>query len=596
MILRSSTAFKSLPPIESLELPDFVVLSGINGSGKSQLLEAIAGQIIKIFIHGRPVESSDGSNKIIKLVTHDTFTPNSAGTISYENILGMNHNLLHNLNVYRSNKKIGNVANFASSFPGLAPIIEKIARTAGKEVDELSDYDITFYYPIEGDLSGDIFTHNLTTLFKRYQVKKYLNEFNVFRQQRGLPVDFLTDEEFERINGLPPWELVNQILLEAKIGYRVTTPEAQIPEAPFQAQLVNELSGAEIDFTDLSSGEKVIMSLALSLYNSQFDLELPRVLLMDEPDAHLHPSMTKQFLEVIQNVFVTGKKIAVFMTTHSPSTVALAPDDSLFIMNKTTPRISKATKDQALRVLTAGVPTLSINYENRRQVFVESRYDVLFYEKIYERLKDKLVPEISISFISSGSGGKGNCDEVKEVVNKLAGYGNRSVYGIIDWDEKNKGNEFVKVLGGGNRYSIENYIFDPVLIAAFLLREKLIDRSSLGLNSKEKYTDFNKLDDAKLQMIADYVVDQVRTKAGNPTDGDILECEYVEGQKIRLPKWFLTIQGHLLESYIKEIWRPLNKYTREGELKIEIIEKVIDDLPELIPKEILLTLSSIQDQ
>jgi hypothetical protein len=57
----------------------------------------------------------------------------------------------------------------------------------------------------------------------------------------------------------------------------------------------------------------------------------------------------------------------------------------------------------------------------------------------------------------------------------------------------------------------------------------------------------------------------------------------------------LTIKGHLLEDHIKEIWRQLNRYTREGELKSEVIDKVIDDLPELIPKDILLTLSGIQN-
>src|SRR5207247_9494265 len=121
------------------------------------------------------------------------------------------------------------------------------------------------------------------------------------------------------------------------------------------------------------------MSLALSLYNSNFDIEFPKIRLMNEPDAHLHHSMTRKFLDVIQNVFVNEKGVKVIMTTHSPSTVALAPEESIFLMNKTTPRIAKANKDEALRILTSGVPTLSINYENRRQVFVESKYDVEFY-------------------------------------------------------------------------------------------------------------------------------------------------------------------------------------------------------------------------
>ena len=105
----------------------------------------------------------------------------------------------------------------------------------------------------------------------------------------------------------------------------------------------------------------------------------------------------------------------------------------------------KTTKDKALKILTFGVPSLSITYENRRQVFVESKNDVTFYERIYEKLRDKLVDEISINFISSGISGQGNCNQVKEVVNQLTKYGNNFIYGIIDWDLKNNGNDLLKI-------------------------------------------------------------------------------------------------------------------------------------------------------
>src|SRR5690606_21408835 len=140
---------------------------------------------------------------------------------------------------------------------------------------------------------------------------------------------------------------------------------------PFELKLINTFNQSEVKFSDLSSGEKVLMSLALALYNSKFDIEFPRVLLMDEPDASLHPTMSKQFLEIIENVFVKEKGVKVIITTHSPSTVALAKEEDLFVVNKTGVRIEKTTKDKALKILTSGVPSFSVNYENRRQVFVE---------------------------------------------------------------------------------------------------------------------------------------------------------------------------------------------------------------------------------
>ncbi len=92
----------------------------------------------------------------------------------------------------------------------------------------------------------------------------------------------------------------------------------------------NTFNKSEVKFSELSSWEKVLNLLTLALYNSQFDIEFPKVLLMDEPDASLHPTMSKQFLEVIQKVFVEEKGVKVIITTHSPSTVALASEENLF--------------------------------------------------------------------------------------------------------------------------------------------------------------------------------------------------------------------------------------------------------------------------
>ena len=313
---------------------------------------------------------------------------------------------------------------------------------------------------------------------------------------------------------------------------------------------------------------------------------------MDEPDASLHPSMSKQFLDVIERVFVKDKGVKVIVTTHSPSTVALCNETNLFVMNKLGQRVEKNTKDKALKILTAGVPSLSINYENRRQVFVESKYDVFFYDKVYDKLRGKLENDISLNFISSGVGGSGNCDQVKEIVDKLSGFGNSSVFGIIDWDNKNIASGFVKVLGEGKRYSIENYIFDPVIISALLLREKIVSREDLGLKNNENYSDFKNLSVSELQFIADFLTLKLASEI-KPTDTTKDKSKYLNGIELELPKWYLFHQGHKLEIYLKKVFPSLNKY-RDGALKSEIISKIMDDIPELIPYDIFDLLKNIQ--
>ncbi len=344
------------------------------------------------------------------------------------------------------------------------------------------------------------------------------------------------------------------------------------------------------------------MSLALALYNSNFDIEFPKILLMDEPDASLHPSMSKKFLDIIQNVFVKEKKVKVILTTHSPSTVALAPEDSIYIVSKTGIRIEKVNKDKALKILTAGVPSFSVNYENRRQVFVESSNDVNYYEKLYQQLTNYLIPEISLSFISSGesrtdkNGVKiSNCGQVINIAKILKNAGNNFILGIIDWDNRNITTKFVKVLGNGNRYSIENYILDPLLIAALILREKIVSKEELGLNPNETYINLKNFDNEKLQFIADYVIKKVATVV-SIKETKFNTCKLINGKEIKIPFWYLHHQGHTLEEQILKTFPQLNeiKKGKEDALKIEILSKVTEDIADILSIDLLEILKCVQ--
>lgn len=367
----------------------------------------------------------------------------------------------------------------------------------------------------------------------------------------------------------------------------------------YEPILIDQTKGTQVKFADLSSGERILMSFALCLYYAEDHRQIvdyPKVLLFDEIDAPLHPSMTQSLLRTIQEVLVEKNNIKVIMTTHSPSTVALAPEEAIYVMSKTDrQRLLKTTKDKALSLLTTGVPTLSINYENRRQVFVESEYDVQFYEQIYDKLRNNLIPEISLNFISSGVGGQGSCEQVREVVNQLHRKGNRTVYGIIDWDLRNVESEHVKILGAGKRYSIENYIFDPLLLACFLLREKWIDRSVLELKDDETFIHICSFSSDRLQKIADSILNKIVSYISSPTRQDKEQCMYVCGQIVELPQWFLQTQGHRLEDAVKEAFKELRRFRQQADLKKEILRKVVDDTPILLSKDFIDLFKSIQN-
>jgi len=340
------------------------------------------------------------------------------------------------------------------------------------------------------------------------------------------------------------------------------------------------------------------MCLLLALYNSnsRYSIFFPKLLLLDEPDASLHPSMTKQFLEIIQKVFVEIKNGNVIITTHSPSTVALSPEDSIFIMNKTGVKIGKISKDKAIKALLSGVNSISINYENRRQVFVESKNDVYFYEKVYENLKSKLIQEISIHFISTGKNEDGNCDQVKNIVKSLRDAGNNAVYGIIDWDLKNNGNDFVLVNGIYERYNIENYIFDPIFFIAFLIRNKIDTYNILQLTEDEKkFLNFKYINVNRFQIIINNLLNYIKPNFGNNLSKENKKIKLLNEYEINLPLWYLETNGHEIEEKLKNIFNPLKRFQKSGDLKKEIICNVIDELYEFLPLNFLNIFKKIQE-
>src|SRR5262249_3129526 len=148
--------------------------------------------------------------------------------------------------------------------------------------------------------------------------------------------------------GEPPWRRLNEILQAAGLPFYVREPPelAHVswlkPPPPFQAELVDRERDKVVTLDHLSAGEKVIVATAFLHYNAEHTGQHPRLLLLDEPDAHLHPQLTRSFLNVLRQVFVEKRGVRIIMTTHSATTVALTPEECLFEMRRTeSPRIEK---------------------------------------------------------------------------------------------------------------------------------------------------------------------------------------------------------------------------------------------------------------
>ena len=339
------------------------------------------------------------------------------------------------------------------------------------------------------------------------------------------------------------------------------------------------------------------MALAMSLYGTvetRHRIALPKVMLLDELEAPLHPAMVSTYLRTVEDVLVANR-VKVILTTHSPATVALCRESSIWQMNKTEPRLERVSIRRALSLLTVGVAALSVRFEDRRQVFVESGYDADTYKVIYERLQSQLDLDFNLEFVrASASKNEGGSSIVRTMVNQARGAGVDTAFGLIDWDTTNEpsADGAIVVLGQGRRYTIENYVFDPLLVAALLVREKQEHRIP-GLPERltrpGTWRGLDRYSSEDLQQIADVTLALLNP----PEASNRIESKLVGGASIELPVWFCELPGHRLFGLWLEKIPYLNAFHGEEELKRTIVRRVIADVPELLSVDLLEIFASL---
>ncbi|MEM7611099.1 MAG: AAA family ATPase [Pseudomonadota bacterium] len=639
-----SEKYKSIDSLEPVELPKFTVLTGKNGSGKTHLLEAINGGQIRT-----PVAVPGQAVPQIRLYNWQNLIPNDEGAID-RNQINQERTRHWDLLSPHTQQADSQIENFLAQNPELraeigpsirrsllypnatrrrlseenAPLFDQLQQiassqsqnainlagrrdpnvnrllTAMQEISKkplvlLNRKDFGRYFPF-GWTYIDPFQQSFGRLFASYEKTKEDNEFLQFRKkEKGHDVEPLTDEEFLKEHGAPPWEFVNDVLQRAGLGFQITTPDLYDETSNYVPRLIHPRTNDELAFADLSSGERVILSFALCLYYSTDSRQLiqyPKLLLFDEIDATLHPSMVQSVLGIINDVLVVEKDIPVILTTHSPSTVALAPEGAVFAINgESSKTVVPVERDRAIAILTAGIPALSVNYDLRRQVFTESKHDAEFLERLFGFCNAELKSEISLNFISSGPDGSGSDKQVLTAVKLLRKNGVKTVFGVIDWDGKNTGSDHVLVLGDCSRHSLENFILDPLALACLCVRDRVLAKEDCGLEEGESYIDAREFDSGRAQKLVDAVVVRLLPNA-NELERTVVQ--YCGGATASVPKSLLLMRGHDLEELIKNTFPRLKQYTAESALKREVVLGIYAEMPGLIPSDLITTFSGLQ--
>ncbi|MQP28273.1 AAA family ATPase [Sphingobacterium faecium] len=488
--------------------------------------------------------------------------------------------------------------------------ISQIDKDTLKQIQSINGNNVLDYLSFD---NGFFNLNDFSQEEKNFQIQKENNEYNKYLKSTGKEVQVFSEDEFFQNFGESPIKILNDVLNEYDVnGYEFRNSEIKIDfysgtqNQNVQVYLFNKNGNFQAQLDSLSSGEKTLLALAFFVFKLKKRKVLAKVLLMDELDSALHPLMSKRLINVLHNYFYKTLGIKIIISSHSPSTIAFSPDDSLYIIKKgdANKLIHHVSKDEALKELTIGVPSFSINYENRRQIFVESKYDTEYYNLLYDIFKNYLNKEISLNFIASGDvrkngSGQGisSCDVVKKVTKTLRDAGNNSIYGIIDWDlsKTKEDNQYIVTLGFNSRYSIENYILDPLLIGFLLVIEKIKNYEYFDLEDKRKVNDLYKISVDECQKIVNKIENDFLDKK---IIFQITPKEYktIAGHTLFVSEELAKMQGHQLECNYFKVYNELNKFKGSGDnhFKNHVIKKVFEEFEDYIPNDLLEVFSEIQ--
>lgn len=643
MEINLTKGYKSLQPFSVKALPNFVVITGLNGAGKTQFLEilrepkseglldvtnpkiSIAERSYLYFgsaqfnptgngrngfnedYYFRLVNEKYGFYRNISKELYPLFDFIYENGIEIERISRSSLDSLGNKEKFEelmpSSIPMWKSRSFHSSLTGLSnweilrvlfnEMVEKNVHVIFKRIIKFNEIKFS---DIEEDHFkktpfneyalniGDFESLKIENIFYSYYHRRNNNKIAHWYKAGGYyENDSVPDSVFAEEN-TPPWELLNRFFIQNNLPFEFRAPSFDKfhPHTGISFSFYHKKFDTEIKFNQVSSGERKIISLLLMKYNIKTygtKIKKPKLMLLDEPDLGLHPDVLKLLIDTLMDEFIEQLDIKVIMTTHSPTAIALSPEESLYeIKNGSQSSLKSVTKDYALNLLTGKIPNLSIDYKNHRQVFVESPYDLEYYQKLNDVLSTEYRYTYKLYFMTHQLG-KGDCNQVKHAVERLSDSGMNTCYGIIDWDKKNITSEKIIVHGERVRYSIENFLCDPLFIAMLFLKENGANNiySELGFSDHYNYGNLANENEERLQEVCNWVIEKVKTqKPMYKLSDETTEFKYINGKKIVVPVWYAETQGHELEKDVINSFDSLkNRYSSAPQRLKSVLIKVI---------------------
>jgi energy-coupling factor transporter ATP-binding protein EcfA2 len=226
----------------------------------------------------------------------------------------------------------------------------------------------------------------------KLELRPFLELVSTNSAFKGAVIDDYTDSAVDT----SPLDNINAILKRQGFRYQIYLDKAA--RAHEDTQLVIRDGRKQLLPKDLSSGERVMLTMltwqfavqGLSSTGEYEDRQIDnpiRIMLLDEPDAHLDPKLCRLYYKIVLEEFVGRQGIQVIMVTHRMDTVALAPDENVYTIQRMLSGSSEVMKVHKLRAMLrmSGNVRDLVDYHHR--VYAESVGDARFYEGAYQSLR-----------------------------------------------------------------------------------------------------------------------------------------------------------------------------------------------------------------
>ena len=361
------------------EILDVIVLAGVNGSGKTTILESI-----KDFFNNKNVNYDEPEKSNVNL---DIFFEDFEKKKIKEAEKSSNNNkrplwdffsALQNYEIYikRSDKHYH--IHIAKKFDVPPKII---------------------YVPAENKFE-EIQTYS-TTLSKEYKFINIVNS-NVIRD---IPSYIATRRNYLATieEDLTMKEITNKVVNEINSIFDILELDVKLKGFSKDEKtmpIFENSAGEEFDINDLSSGEKQLFLRTLSIKMLE-----PKnsIILIDEPELSLHPKWQQRIIEVYKKI---GENNQIIIATHSPHILGSVSNENIFILYRDkNGKIEAKTGDELYssygqpvdRVLkdimglkSVRAPKIEKDLEELRKLVDENKYDTKEFKEKYNELLEIL--------------------------------------------------------------------------------------------------------------------------------------------------------------------------------------------------------------